>query len=60
MYDETNSIISGEAITNDDIVSELMGQNTTNGESDTVVPEFRKLLIMLAQYVSMEGGPDYI
>lgn len=29
-------------------------------ESDSVTPQFRRILMMLAQYISSESGPDYI
>nr|XP_014087118.2 uncharacterized protein LOC106615432 [Bactrocera oleae] len=58
--EDFDRIISGEAISNDDIVREFMRPDTMDDESDSVTPQFRRILMMLAQYISSESGPDYI
>ncbi|XP_018794526.1 PREDICTED: uncharacterized protein LOC108972421 [Bactrocera latifrons] len=59
VHDE-DRIIAGEAISSDDIVREFMHPATMEDESDSMTPNFRRILLMLAQYIAMESGPEYI
>ncbi|XP_011199575.2 uncharacterized protein LOC105223532 [Bactrocera dorsalis] len=59
LHDE-DRIIAGEAISSDDIVNEFLHPDTMEDESDAMTPKFKRILLMLSQYIAMESGPEYV